>query len=141
MDTVRVATVRATGKQYIVSRIAFSKNEAKDPSKVFCFGEVVSYRGVNARHEKDQSFLLADVDLKNNVARTPALIEALFKQAIEGRRAAGHVLTTTRKGNVVDHGPPEQIQAAQAARAELNAAFRAAMDPQTVATLRRVLNG
>ena len=73
---VRVATVKATGKQYLVQSIDFSKSEPI----VHCWGEVVSCRGASSKHAGVVKFLKSAVDVVE-VLRTASLIQDLFRQA------------------------------------------------------------
>jgi hypothetical protein len=113
MATTRIATVKATGRRYVVERIAFAR-KPWEADKVFCWGDVESYfrKGGAARavHEKDgKSFARADVDIAE-VEVTDALYRGLLAQSAEVRREAGHVVEQ-RGRNYVDRGTPEQAEA------------------------------
>jgi len=100
----RVATVKATGRRYIVQRLYLPTDG--QPSKCFCWGELTSYRGLDSKHETSKVFLLEEV----SVALTPktiGLMEELFLQNIEALRAAGAVITRTRAGNYKIVAPPK----------------------------------
>lgn len=116
MDKIRIATVRATGKRYVVSQLDFRANKAH------CWGEVTEVcqngRALQTRHDAQKTFVLDAVTIAE-VDRTPELLRSLFDQRIEGLRAQGHVVDdrTTRRGNrrVTDHGTPAQMEARRAA--------------------------
>jgi hypothetical protein len=126
-NTVRVATVKATGEKFIVNALDFKANVAR------CWGQVVACAGARTTHEAGGPvFALADVSVET-LPRTNALAVALFQQTLASRRAAGHVVTTTRKGNATDHGTPAEIAARKAAAARFNADLVATMPPAIVA--------
>lgn len=137
MKTVRIATVIATGKQYLVERIHFGNGKPTDPDKVFCWGEVQSFRGLASRHEANKSFLKSAVTVRE-APKTEALLNELFQQNIAGRRDAGHVIHTTRKGNVKDYGTPAQIEARRDASDQLMRSLNDAGIPQVLATIARL---
>ncbi len=120
MDKTRIATVKATGKRYIVNQLDFRANKAH------VWGEVTAVvpkgRVLQTRHDGQKTFLLDAVDI-TEVPRTRELLEALFNQRLDGLRAQGHVISdhTTRRGNrrVTDHGTPEQMRARAEARDRL----------------------
>jgi hypothetical protein len=116
MATIRIATVKATGKRYVVQQVIF----AGDKSKVLCWGEVAGHNGARTTHDAEgKKFLLSAVEIAE-VEKTPALCAALFQQMVDARREAGHLMV--RKGrNVVDYGTAADREAAAA----LNAAARA----------------
>jgi hypothetical protein len=125
MATTRIATVKATGRRYVVERIAFAR-KPWEADKVFCWGDVESYfrKGGAARavHEKDgKSFARADVDIAE-VEVTDALYRGLLAQSAEVRREAGHVVEQ-RGRNYVDRGTPEQAEASRAAAEDIRAAL------------------
>lgn len=125
----RIATVKATGKRYVVQSLELPK-DPRHAKKAHCWGEVVSYKGGSAKHGESKHFLLDAVDI-TEVERTPALLRALWDQGIESLRAKGHevVVRTSRRGNVNarDYGTRAQQETRAAARAralEEQARFR-----------------
>jgi hypothetical protein len=74
-DTLRLATVKATGDRYIVTRIDFTDGV------VYCFGEVVGAQGAQVKEWGTDAghLMLADVTISKR-RRTPKLITALWKQ-------------------------------------------------------------
>ena len=95
---IRVATVKATGKKFIVQQLEFSKNP-----KAHCWGNLLEYKGLSSKHEGSISFAMKDVEI-SEVPRTIQLLDAMFMQTVHERRDRGHVLTGRR--NVTDHGLP-----------------------------------
>lgn len=123
MNAVRIATVKATGKRYVVQRI-----ESWGDEKVFCWGECVSFRGLSAKFETGRAFLPGAVDVAE-VDRTADLLASLVAQRIAGLRAAGHVVSMTRTGRTyTDHGTPAQIEARREATAKMMADFQPVLD-------------
>jgi len=114
MDKTRIATVKATGKRYIVLQLDFRTDKAH------VWGEVIEVvqkgRTLQTRHEGQKTFHLDEVII-SEVDRTPPMLRELFNQRIEGLRAEGHIIDdhTTRRGNrrVTDYGTPEQQEARQ----------------------------
>ncbi len=92
----RVATVKATGKRYLVSFIDFKTN------KVTCHGEVTRFRGMQTWHEGTKSFMLDSVDIAPEAPKTATLLQELWAQTIESKRADGYEIEVkrTRRGNV-----------------------------------------
>lgn len=117
MAKVRIATVKATGLRYIVSRMYFPKNP-NEKAKAYCWGEVVAYRGTQAKHEKSKIFIAEAVDVVE-VERTEALMLELFEQNVSLRRKAGHIIERRGRKNLdyIDHGTKEQMEK----RDEINA--------------------
>lgn len=112
--TKRIATVKATGKKYLVQQVSFGT-----PAKVHVWGEVIRSKGLGTTHETPKAFLLDAVEIAE-VPWTHALVAELFKQGCDAKREAGHVLTVSRSGRTVtDHGTPAAIRAAEKARDEL----------------------
>ena len=79
----RIATVKATGKKYVVLRL-YLPTQASEKAKCFCCGELVSFMEdtLNARHEKTKVFLLDAVEIEE-VPRTRELVEELFTQTLK----------------------------------------------------------
>ena len=120
MEKTRIATVKATGKRYIVDQLDFRANKAH------VWGEVTSVTAKGAalqtRHDGRKAFLLDAVTIAE-VDRTQELLRGLFDQGTQGLRDKGHVLEerTARNGGkrVTDLGTPAQIEA----RREANERF------------------
>lgn len=76
----RIATVKETGKRYIINRINFNTD------MVYCYGELVSFKGLKRKHAHEKSFPLEAVDIEP--ARiNEALLSNLFDQAIDAAEA------------------------------------------------------
>lgn len=80
MATVRIVTVTATGEKYIY--------KYGDTNVVVCWGELVSYRGLNTKHSGTKNLYRKDVTI-SDVERTPLLIEEMFQQYIRSEQKAG----------------------------------------------------
>lgn len=113
MEKTRIATVKATGKRYVVNQLDFRE------SKAHCWGEVVEVkqkgRALQTRHDGQKTFLLDAVDI-SEVDRTPELLRSLFQQHVDALREKGHVITG-RGRRLTDHGTQAQVGARQRARA------------------------
>lgn len=79
-NSVRLATVKATGERYIVTSVDFGSG------KVYCRGELVRARGLSTTHAAARCFTVAAVELAT-VEKTDALVGALFAQAKSAARA------------------------------------------------------
>ncbi len=92
----RVATVKATGKKYLVQFIDFRAN------KVVCWGELVTFRGLGTRHDGTKAFLLEFVEISPEMPKTDALVSELMEQMFASKRAEGHDLEVRRsnRGNI-----------------------------------------
>lgn len=73
VPAVAIATVRRTGKRYIVQTFNHFTR------KVLCHGEVLGVSGLSCRHGPDKRFPSAEVDVMC-VDRTPELLEELRMQ-------------------------------------------------------------
>lgn len=95
MTLYRIATVKATGKRYIVQFIDFRAN------KVVCWGELTSHRGLSSKHEGTKAFMLDFVEIAPEAPKTEALMAQLFQQMLASKREEGHQIDVrhTRKGN------------------------------------------
>ena len=95
MANIRVATVKATGKKYIVSFVDFRAN------KVTCWGEIVSRTGASTKHDGTKSFMLDAVEIAE-VPKTDALLRELTQQMLAGLRESGKLesVSVSRRGNV-----------------------------------------
>jgi hypothetical protein len=96
MTLFRIATVKVTGKKYLVSYIDFRAN------KVVCHGEVTRFRGLQSWHEGTKAFLLDVVDIAPEAPKTVSLMTELWNQGIASKRAEGYDIEVrhTRRGNV-----------------------------------------
>lgn len=74
MSTVRIATVKATGRFYVLCQICFRDRLA------FCRGEVTRTEGLRTWHAADQQLALADVEV-STVQLTVELVDRMFAQA------------------------------------------------------------
>lgn len=97
MSNYRVATVKATGKKYLVQFIDFRAN------KVVCWGELVSRRGMASKHEGTKAFLLDFVELGLEEPRTEALMSQLTEQMLASKKEEGHNVEVRRtpRGNTL----------------------------------------
>jgi hypothetical protein len=78
-NTVRIATVKATGERFVVNSLDFKANTAR------CWGQVVACAGARTTHEAGGPvFALSDVSVES-VARTNALAIKLFEQTMRSR--------------------------------------------------------
>lgn len=92
-DPIRIATVKATGRRYILKQIDFRDQVAH------CRGEVIKAEGLSTTHGPDQCIPLADITFAP-AAKTQELVNALFEQSVQVARAAlkpGHTLQVTRR--------------------------------------------
>lgn len=91
----RIATVKATGKKYLVNYIDFRAN------KVVCWGEVNKRVGLKTWHDKSKAFLLDAVEIGPERAKDDAFVTELFDQMVQGLKEEGHEVDdrTSRKGN------------------------------------------
>ena len=92
-DPIRLVTVKATGRRYILKQIDFRDKV------IFCRGEVVKAEGLRTQHGPDQCLQLADVTVSSEL-KTQGLVNALFEQSVEVARAAlvpGRFLEVTRR--------------------------------------------
>jgi hypothetical protein len=104
-QTVRVATVLATGRRYLVVRLSFN-----GVALVHCCGEVVGYRGARATVARGgKTYAREQVEL-HDLPATAATMRALAEETIAAHRAAGHVVTVSGRRRQVwtDHGTPAQ---------------------------------
>lgn len=91
----RIATVKATGKKYLVNYIDFRTN------KVVCWGEVTKRVGLKTWHGPNMVFLLEAVEIGPERAKDDAFVAELFDQMVQGLREEGHVVVdrVSRRGN------------------------------------------
>ena len=97
MKTIRLATVKSTGKKYVVNFLDFRAN------KVFCHGEVSkALQNGATTHGAGVSFPMTDVVLAE-VPKTWELVDELFMQNINGQKAAGADIDIrkTRMGGII----------------------------------------
>lgn len=104
---VRVATVRETGRRYIVLTLNLRDE------RIALRGEVTKGRGAKSWHAPSFWLDLADVDLTTDVPKTEALVGELFEETVQARRAVGalHRETGRRHRNVtiVGREAPEVV--------------------------------
>ncbi len=106
--SIRVATVKATGRRYVVQQMSFGKTDADH--RVHTWGEVLSFTPSRAtglicgttKYDGTKKFAMNAVTVEE-VAPTVVLFNALFEQMKDVRRAAGHTIV----GNT-DYGTEEQ---------------------------------
>lgn len=96
---IRIATVTATNKKYIVQRMEFPSS---GPAKVHCWGELVYMKGLRTKHEDSKCFLASAVTVAD-VEKTVALERELFDQAVAAKRDAGFRITTSKSGKTVTY--------------------------------------
>lgn len=115
---IRVATVTATGRRYVVQQISFGKTDADH--RVHVWGEVLAFTAnhatklaTNRKYDTAKKFVLSAVKVVD-VEPTVVLFNALLEQTKEVRKAAGHLIV----GNT-DYGTEEQ----RAVRREFNQAL------------------
>ena len=80
MKMERIATVKATGKKYIVQQLDFRTG------RCHCWGELMDFEFrknvlVKHKYEAGNSFPLEAVSISNDVALSPDLMSELFAQA------------------------------------------------------------
>lgn len=136
MAKTRIATVTTTGQRYLVESRYFGKRPG-DEDKVYCWGEVISFKGLASKHDGKKTFLASAVTVAE-VDHTAQLLRELFDQRLKGLEDKGHVITrrTTRAGNVrvTDHGTPAQMAARRATNERILADLGPLLD--TVAGVR-----
>jgi hypothetical protein len=124
MTRDRIATVRATGRRYLVAGVFDVERGAP---KVILRGEVVGFdqqgsRVTSVRTEAPFNLPIAEVALEPTTL-TPALLRGLFLQRAQVLREAGRrvEVRTTRSGGLVleDFGTPEEERARDERRAKL----------------------
>jgi hypothetical protein len=100
----RTATVRATGRRYLVRYIDThvrdqSGNIVDAAVKVVCWGEVHSFRGLSAKHGPDKIFLASAVEVKTVLRYRAGLLKELFDQGLDAMREdEGKVIVPSRTG-------------------------------------------
>lgn len=110
MAKIRIATVKATGKKYIVQQWF--------GGKVHCWGELVSYKGLSTKHGESKSFLEDFVTLET-VDQNQSLVESLFAQAVQVKEEAGKTLVH-HKNSVTVYDSPEHVEKVKEFRQERN---------------------
>lgn len=92
----RIATVKATGKKYLVSYIDFRAN------KVVCWGEVTKRVGLKTWHGPNKAFLLEAVEIGPERAKDDAFVRELVTQMLDGLKAEGKLesVSVSRRGNI-----------------------------------------
>jgi hypothetical protein len=91
----RIATVKATGKKYLVNYIDFRAN------KVHCWGEVTKRVGLRTWHGPSKSWLLEAVEIGPERAKDDAFVSELFNQMVDGLKEEGYEVEdrVSRRGN------------------------------------------
>jgi hypothetical protein len=84
MNLVRIATIKATGKRYVVQQLDFKTNRAH------CWGELMSYdtKKSSRTHEGAKAFDLNEVTIARDVPLTNKLLDELFAQSLEVHKEA-----------------------------------------------------
>lgn len=84
MNLYRIATVKATGKKYVVQQLDFRTNQAH------CWGELMSFdTKKNYRtFEGALKFPLEAVTIAKDVTLTQAVLDELFNQSLEAHKEA-----------------------------------------------------
>ncbi len=92
----RIATVKATGKKYLVSFIDFRSN------KVTCWGEVTKRKGLQTWHGPNKVYLLEAVEIGPERAKDEAFVSELVEQMLTGLKEEGHDVEVrrTHRGNI-----------------------------------------
>ncbi len=82
MNLYRIATVKATGKKYVVQQLDFRTNRAH------CWGELMSFD--TKKHyrtfEGAKAFDLGEVTITKDVVLTQAVLDELFTQSLEAHK-------------------------------------------------------
>ncbi len=96
MTLFRIATVKATGKKYLVNYIDFRAN------KVVCWGEVTRTKGLRTWHGPNKAYLLDAVEISKEQPKDQAFVDSLFFQCIDGKREEGYDIDVRRtpRGNI-----------------------------------------
>lgn len=96
MTLFRIATVKATGKKYLVNYLDFRANKA------VCWGEVTKARGLKTWHGPNKVFLLDAVEIGPEQPKTQAFVDSLFMQCIDSKVAEGYDIEVRRtaRGNI-----------------------------------------
>lgn|SRR5574338_331186 len=92
----RIATVKATGKKYLVQYLDFRANKA------VCWGEVTKRVGLRTWHNGTKAFLLDAVEIGPERQKDAAFVSELVDQMLEGLKEEGHDVEVrrTRMGNI-----------------------------------------
>lgn len=96
MPQIRIATVKATGRRYIVQQIDFSRTPT-----VHCWGEVTAVSSGRRQvqgHDDSLSFPREAVEVAA-VKDTAELRNSLTRQGVDFLQAQGHFVSQTRCGN------------------------------------------
>jgi len=101
MRTKRLATVKKTGKKYLVDSIDFAK-KLSDRSRVFCFDELYAFEekrsgGCATKHEGMLIFDLEEVDIKTIKIVDLSLAKELFKQQHQRQISLGYEMVKNTK--------------------------------------------
>lgn len=92
----RIATVKATGKKYLVQYLDFRANKA------VCWGEVTKRAGLRTWHDGTKAFLLEAVEIGPERPKDEAFVSELVDQMLTGLKEEGHdvEVRTSRRGNI-----------------------------------------
>jgi hypothetical protein len=92
----RIATVKATGKKYLVQYIDFRAN------KVVCWGEVTKRVGLRTWHGPNKVWMLEAVEVGPERQKDAAFVSELVDQMLDGLKEEGHdvEVRTSRRGNI-----------------------------------------
>jgi hypothetical protein len=77
---IRIATVKSTGRRYIVQQLCFRTN------RVHCAGEVVRVHNLQTTHSASHAFAMGDV-VVSETTKTQDLVLELFEQARAAARS------------------------------------------------------
>lgn len=82
MNLYRIATVKATGKKYVIQQIDFRTD------RVHTWGELMSFdtKKHSRTFEGVKVFSLNEVSIQKDVPVTPALLDELFEQSLEAHK-------------------------------------------------------
>ncbi len=86
----RIATVKVTGKKYLVNYLDFRTNKA------ICWGEVTKIEGLKTWHDKPEKFSLNEVELGPEQVKTSAFLSQLFQQTVDGLKEKGAKVVSDR---------------------------------------------
>ena len=99
----RIATEKTTGRRYLVQRLDLRAGE------VWCWGEVVGFRGLATKHGPSKTFKAAEVEIANG----EKTVELVFALAIQRCQVEGRAWRITRGGNLRVGPTAEEAKAAR----------------------------
>lgn len=96
MNLYRIATVKATGKKYVIQQIDFRTD------RVHTWGELMSYdtKKCSRTFEGAKAFAINEVSIAKDVPLTTKLLDELFEQSVEAHKTdveAGKIRVTSAK--------------------------------------------